>query len=176
MTKLSHITPHDVAEGLSKGHLTVIDVREKDEYAREHIKDVLHIPLSSLQKGGIDIGTDKQVVFYCRSGNRTEVNCAQLASHIDGDALLMAGGLNGWKTAGLPTIQDRSSPIEINRQVQMTAGSLTVLGIALGAFIHPGFYGLSAFIGAGLTFSGLTGSCAMASVLKLMPWNRPADI
>ncbi|MBS0187577.1 MAG: sulfurtransferase, partial [Planctomycetes bacterium] len=36
----------------------------------------------------------------------------------------------------------------------------------------PWALGLSAFIGCGMIFAGITGNCAMANVLATMPWNR----
>jgi hypothetical protein len=47
-------------------------------------------------------------------------------------------------------------------------------GVVLGLFVSPGFFGLSAFVGAGLTFAGATGWCGMAKLLAVMPWNRAA--
>ncbi|GHC99584.1 hypothetical protein GCM10019060_32350 [Novosphingobium pokkalii] len=47
-------------------------------------------------------------------------------------------------------------------------------GVLLGMFVAPGFLGLAAFVGAGLLFSGITGWCGMASLLRIMPWNRQA--
>ena len=69
---------------------------------------------------------------------------------------------------------DRSAPIDIMRQVQIGAGSLVLIGVALGALVAPGFYALSAFVGAGLLFAGATGFCGMAHLLARMPWNRRA--
>jgi hypothetical protein len=60
------------------------------------------------------------------------------------------------------------------RQVQIAAGSMVVLGVLLGAFVTPGFYLLSGFVGAGLVFAGVTGTCGLARVLRMMPWNRRA--
>jgi hypothetical protein len=59
------------------------------------------------------------------------------------------------------------------RQVQIAAGSLVLLGLALAAFVSPAWAALSAFIGAGLLFAGISGWCGMARLLALMPWNRP---
>jgi hypothetical protein len=58
------------------------------------------------------------------------------------------------------------------RQVQVTAGLIVLTRSSLGRLVHPAFYALSAFIGAGLTFAGATGWCGMAMLLKTMPWNR----
>jgi hypothetical protein len=62
--------------------------------------------------------------------------------------------------------------MEINRQVQITAGLLILTGVVLGFLVSPVWFGLSGFVGAGLTFAGLSGTCAMARVLMAMPWNQ----
>jgi rhodanese-related sulfurtransferase len=85
---------------------------------------------------------------------------------------MLMGGLDGWKAAGLPTLVDRSAPIELQRQVQIAAGSLVVLGVALSVWVSPWFMLLSGFVGAGLIFAGVTGTCGMARFLSCMPWNR----
>ena len=49
---------------------------------------------------------------------------------------------------------------------------LVLAGVALGSTVSTAFYIVAGFVGAGLMFAGLTGSCALARVLRLMPWNR----
>jgi hypothetical protein len=58
------------------------------------------------------------------------------------------------------------------RQVMLTAGAIVFAGVALGFFVNPIFFALSAFMGAGLMFAGATGWCGLAMLLKTMPWNR----
>ena len=58
------------------------------------------------------------------------------------------------------------------RQVQITAGSLVVLGLLLALIFNPWFALLSGFVGAGLAQAGVTGTCLMANVLAKMPWNK----
>ena len=91
------------------------------------------------------------------------------------DKYLIEGGLDAWKRAGLPVVTDRKQPIEIMRQVQIAAGSLVLLGTLLGATISPLLYVLPGVIGAGLVLSGVTGTCAMARLLRVMPWNRVTE-
>jgi rhodanese-related sulfurtransferase len=83
------------------------------------------------------------------------------------------GGTQAWVDAGLPVVRGKKS-ISLERQVRIAAGSLVLLGAALAWLVHPGFVGLSAVVGAGLLFAGLTDSCAMGMVLARMPWNRVA--
>jgi hypothetical protein len=48
--------------------------------------------------------------------------------------------------------------ISLERQVRIAAGSLTVLGVLLGAFVQPWFLLVSALTGAGLLWAGVTDS------------------
>ena len=148
----------------------LVDIREADEHAREHVPGARHQPLSRL--GSVSAGQAKAVIFHCRSGARTAANAPRLAAATDCQAYILEGGIEAWKKAGLPAVADRSQPIEIMRQVQITAGSLVVLGIILGVWAAPAFLALSAFVGCGLMFAGVTGWCGMATLLALMPWNR----
>lgn len=162
------------AELVKKGAV-LIDIREADEYAREHIPGARHHPLSRLSKETLVRRGDDVVVFHCRSGARTQSNAAQLASAAQNcEAYTLEGGLNAWKKAGLPVALDRRQPIDIMRQVQIVAGSLVLTGALLGFFVAPAFYAVSAFVGAGLLFAGLSGFCGMARILSVMPWNRRA--
>lgn len=174
MSKLTKIDPQTVADGLKSGKFHLIDIREADEFAREHIGGAVSIPLSQVEQADVKIEAGRTAVFHCKSGMRTEANCARLASRINGDALLLDGGLDAWKKAGLPVRDNAKAPLPMNRQVQITAGTLVLAGVLVGGFIHPAGYALSGFIGAGLIFAGASGWCGMANVLAAMPWNRTA--
>lgn len=174
MSTLTKIDPQTVADGLKSGKFHLIDIREADEFAREHIGGAVSIPLSQVEQADVKIEAGRTAVFHCKSGMRTEANCARLASRINGDALLLDGGLDAWKKAGLPVRDNAKAPLPMNRQVQITAGTLVLAGVLVGAFIHPAGYALSGFIGAGLIFAGASGWCGMANVLAAMPWNRTA--
>lgn len=142
-----------------------------DEHARERISQALNMPLSKLCENSV--GKDRTaIVFHCKSGNRTSMNASLLAQAAQADAFILEGGIEAWKMAGLPVVQNRRHPIEIMRQVQITAGGLSLAGVMLGFTINPAFYVFSGAIGAGLMFSCITGSCAMARLLKMMPWNN----
>jgi hypothetical protein len=56
----------------------------------------------------------------------------------------------------------------------MVAGSLVVLGLAGGRFVSPKVRLLAGAIGAGLTFSAATNTCAMGKAISAMPWNKAA--
>jgi rhodanese-related sulfurtransferase len=174
MSELKTISA-DRAAALIKQGAVLIDIREADEHAREHIPGARHHALSRIDVQSPAQAGDDVLVFHCRSGARTKGNAARLAAASGGcETYILEGGIEAWKKAGLPVNLDRKQPIEIMRQVQIGAGSLVLIGAGLGTFVNPWFYALSAFVGAGLLFAGLTGFCGMANMLALMPWNRRA--
>lgn len=173
---LKTITPEE-AKALGARGAAIVDVRDADEFAREHIPGARNAPLAALGPGAAPPmalnNSGGILVYHCKSGMRTKANAAKLAEAAGlCEAYILEGGIEAWKAAGLPVAADASQPIELMRQVQIAAGSLVVLGVALGAAVHPGFYLLSGFVGAGLVFAGVSGFCGMARLLAVMPWNR----
>ena len=174
MVNLQTISPARAAQLVREGAV-LIDIREADEHARERIPGARHHALSCIDADSPARVGDEVLVFHCRSGARTKGSAARLSAVAPKcETYVLEGGLDAWKKAGLPVTLDRSQPIDIIRQVQIVAGSLVLLGVLLGVLVAPGFYGLSAFVGAGLLFAGTSGFCGMARLLAVMPWNRRA--
>lgn len=157
---------------LQSGEAVLIDVREPDEYIREHIPEAHLVPLSGFNPDDFPRDRSKIAIFHCRSGGRTEAEAPRILATGFRKVYQLEGGLQGWREAGLPVNENANAPISIMRQVQITAGGLVVLGLALAWLVSPWFALLSAFVGAGLMQAGLTGTCGMAMLLKHMPWNR----
>ncbi len=172
MSDLRAIDAPTAKHMLDRGEAVLIDIRETDEQAREHILGARLAPLSAIDTHDFDRDHDKTAVFHCRPGMRTQTNAAKLLSKGFAEAYCLEGGIEGWKAAGFPLHANRKAPLEITRQVQITAGSLVLIGIVLGWFVSPAFFAVSAIVGAGLTFAGATGWCGMALLLKAIPWNR----
>lgn len=163
------ITPHEAQRRIAQGAV-LVDIREPDEHARVRIPCARNVPLSSLTR----IQDAPEVIFHCKSGMRTAANAGALKAAADAPVYLLEGGLDAWQKAGLDCAANPRAPLEIMRQVQITAGALILLGLALGFFVSPLGFGLSGFVGAGLMFAGISGWCGMARVLSLMPWNWPS--
>lgn len=174
MATLPYLSPLDARQRQADGAL-MVDIRQADEFLREHIPQSQLYSLSerATEQPGITLSTDKTVIFYCLSGMR----CEQYAKQIEAlvplqSAFLLEGGLNAWKKAGLPVEEDRTQPLPVMRQVQIVAGGLTLLSVVLGYTLHPAFFSVAGFIGAGLVFAGVSGFCGMARLLMHMPWNK----
>lgn len=97
------LTPQDVAKGISEGKYLLVDVREPNETSAESYPDAALVPLSTFDPAAIPDPKDCQVVFACRSGKRSVT--ASLAAQAAGLPYNkhLAGGIIGWKEAGLPT-------------------------------------------------------------------------
>ncbi|QLY70673.1 DUF2892 domain-containing protein [Citrobacter freundii] len=167
------ISPREAQTLLAQG-AKLIDIRDADEYLREHIPQAYLAPLSVLDQGLLpdNLRADR-IIFHCQSGKRTQ-NAATKLSAIAAPAQcwLLEGGIDAWKAAGLPVVEDKSQPLPLMRQVQIAAGSLILLGVVLGYAVGSAFFLLSGFVGAGLILAGVTGFCGMARLLDKMPWNR----
>ena len=166
---IATITPARARKLIDAG-ATLVDIREPDEHAREQISGAINVPVSRLRE--LPAGP---VVFHCKSGIRTTANTAALINAAGGAPChIVEGGIDAWRAAGLPTRVDAAQPLEILRQVQIVAGCLILIGVVLGFLVAPAFFGVSAFVGAGLMMAGATGWCGMARLLRIMPWNRSA--
>jgi rhodanese-related sulfurtransferase len=101
--EVTNLTPEEVARGLTEGRILLVDVREPNETALEAYPDAVLVPLSSFDASLIPDPQGKQVVFACRSGRRSIT--ASVAAQDAGYpySAHLAGGILGWKAAGLPT-------------------------------------------------------------------------
>ncbi len=151
----------------------LLDVRTPAEFAEAHIAgSVLH-PLGSLSVEEVKrLAEGKNAcVVICRSGNRARQAAAALCQHNIPQLQILAGGIQAWEAAGLP-LNRGAKTISLERQVRIAAGTLVFIGATLGYFVHPGWIALSAFVGAGLVFAGITDTCGMGMLIARMPWNN----
>jgi rhodanese-related sulfurtransferase len=157
----------------NNNEVTLIDIRESDEHAREAIAGACCCPLSSLSAESVkDYDKEKPVAFHCQSGTRTKQAQQQLQALGFSKVYILEPGLSGWKKAGYETTCNKKAPLPLMRQVQIIVGFMVVLGIILSYTVSPYFNIMSAFFGAGLLFAGVSGFCGLAKVLMLLPYNK----
>jgi rhodanese-related sulfurtransferase len=166
---VQELGPETVAQWLKAGECVLVDVRDPDEHARESIPGAVLKPLGTVSPGSLPRG---RVVFHCKGGVRSAEAAGRCAGS---DVYSLTGGIDAWKRAGLPTmVNERTAKMGVMRQVQAIIGATVLVGIALGALVHPWLYAVAAVPGAGLLMAGLTGVCPLAMVVARMPWNRGA--
>jgi rhodanese-related sulfurtransferase len=169
------IRPRELAEILQRGEaVNLIDVRTPAEFQEIHVQGARNIPLHQLDPALIRPGSAGEPVYViCQQGGRGRQACEQLARARVARVVNVEGGTEAWVAAGLPAVRGRRT-MSLERQVRVAAGSLVLIGVLLAWVVHPLFVVLSALIGAGLVFSGVTDTCGMGFVLSRAPWNLAA--
>ena len=170
------IKPHEFAELCKNGKkIDLIDVRTPVEFREVHVENARNVPLDRLDPAGSmqarNTSANEPLYLICRSVSRDQKAGEQFAKAGFTNVVNIEGGTIACVHAGLPVVRDKST-ISLERQVCNAAGSSVVLGAILGRYIHPALPGLSAFVGAGLLFSGINDTCGVGMVLARMPWNR----
>lgn len=179
LTDAPTIAPADLRDALAGDTPpTVIDVRSGAEYSSVHIRGSYNVPLPLLAEHGEEFASrlPGQVVLICQSGNRARQAGQRLESvgvHPD-SVTVLDGGIAAYESAGGEVIRGKGA-WAMDRQVRMVAGSLVLAGVTASRVVSPRFAYLAGAIGAGLTYSAASNSCAMAAGLSKMPWNRSAD-
>jgi rhodanese-related sulfurtransferase len=160
---------------LSGNRLDLIDVRTPVEFQEVHVEIARNEPLERLNPKAIQAarnGTAHEPLYIiCRSGTRGGQACEKFISAGFDNVINVTGGTNACTEAGVPVVRGKKA-ISLERQVRIAAGAMVFVGAALGFFVHPYWIGLSAFIGAGLVFAGVTDTCGMGMMLAKMPWNQ----
>lgn len=172
---MKSITVTELSQLVKEGRtVNLIDVRSPAEFREVHADCAKNVPLHELNeqilKNQIQSSTELMYLI-CHKGNRSKSACQMLMEAGIANVVTVEGGTDAWEQAGLTVVRGKKA-ISIERQVRIAAGFLVLLGAGLGFFVHPYFIGLSAFVGAGLMFAGITDTCGMAMMLARMPWNR----
>jgi rhodanese-related sulfurtransferase len=171
---IASMSPRDVEQRRSAGEsVVIVDVRTPAEFRGVHAVGARNVPLDVLDQHTAELRQAAgagPLYLICQGGGRSRKACERLAAQ--GIAVVnIDGGTNAWVEAGLPVERGKQT-ISLERQVRIVAGSLALIGALLAWFVHPAFVWLSAFIGGGLLFAGLTDTCGMGMILAKMPWNR----
>lgn len=149
----------------------LIDVRSPSEFATGHIPGAMNIPLEQIESRIEDLSTIKPIVLICQMGKRARMT-AGLLEPCQFKLSILEGGTSTWIKAGFPIVLSVRSRWSLERQVRFGAGLLILTASALALVMNPHWLFLAAFVGAGLTFAGLTDICPMAELLQRMPWNK----
>ncbi len=103
-SRITEIDTAVAADKLNAGGVSLLDVREPDEYDQGAIPGALHIPRGHLEAQVEAKLTDKNqpVVVYCAGGVRSAFAADTLQALGYSNVLSMAGGFGKWKDEGRP--------------------------------------------------------------------------
>ena len=153
-------------------NLRILDVRTGGEFETVHIPGSYNIPLDTLGEHIADVAdVEHPVVLVCQSGGRASRAHDKLSAAGKRTGNILEGGMTAWVTAGGDVVRTADHRWAMDRQVRLVAGALVLIAVAASAIVPP-LKWLAAAIGAGLTFSAVTDTCAMGTVLSKLPYNR----
>jgi rhodanese-related sulfurtransferase len=172
------ISPRQLADLCKSGQIDLLDVRTPVEYRELHAEHARNVPLDRLDPATVmqarNGSKNEPLYVLCRSGSRGRQACERFLAAGFTNVVNVEGGTLAWAECGLPVVRGKKA-ISLERQVRIAAGSLVLLGAILGWLVHPAFIALSAVVGAGLVFAGITDTCGMGLLLARMPWNQVKD-
>ncbi len=152
--------------------IRVIDVRTGGEFDTAHIPGSYNVPLDTLGEHARDFANlEHPVVLVCASGARAGQARTALTGAGKQRLHLLDGGLDAWVASGGAVTRGNSDVWAMDRQVRLVAGTISLVGI-LASTVVPKAKWLAGGVAAGLTFSAVSNTCAMANVLGRLPYNK----
>ena len=135
--EIEEITVHDLKDWLEDEEVTLVDIRERDEFVQGHLPDATFIPRGflELQIEQHQHDRSKPVVLYCAGGVRSALAARNLKEMGYERVISLIGGFNGWKNAGfnfkIPTFLNEEQRIRYSRHTMLSelgeAGQIKLL-------------------------------------------------
>lgn len=104
-------TPHQLKNDMEARKVVLIDVRDPESYAQEHIAGAINVPLAELERKLSTLDKSKTLVTYC-----WDITCAMAPKA----ALILAekgysvqelvGGIKEWKGKSFPVESGKPAP------------------------------------------------------------------
>ncbi|MBU1248368.1 MAG: sulfurtransferase [Proteobacteria bacterium] len=133
---MKDIAAEDARELLAKtrsGNMTVLDVRQDWEYEEFHLPGALLIPLPEIADRWNEIDSEKPVLAYCRSGNRSRAASTFLESLGLTSVQNLLGGITAWNGDGAfgPVQGGMERLLGIHSE-----GDVLLIGYGMEEFLH----------------------------------------
>jgi rhodanese-related sulfurtransferase len=179
------ITPQDLYQRMKLGHnVIVIDIRSPRDYEKGHIPGATSYPLDSfdvemlIHKVCVPFPEKPTIYITSATGDdQTQEACHRLEEAGYEYITSVKGGMKAWVKAGLPRNKMTPDPsqaqhMSLHQQIQITIGSIVILGTLLGTFVNTGFLAISLIAGVGYVYEGVFQTDYLKQALLKMPWNQ----
>jgi rhodanese-related sulfurtransferase len=152
--------------------IRILDVRTGGEYETVHIPGSYNVPLDTLGEHVRDLAeVAHPVVLVCQSGGRATQAHGKLTAAGKDTLHILEGGMAAWENAGGDVVRGHTDRWAMDRQVRLVAGSLALAGV-VASIVVPRAKWLAGGVAAGLTYSAVSNTCTMGTVLGKLPYNR----
>lgn len=165
----NEITPQELKQALDLGeNLELVDVRNFDEFQALRMRKSRFITLPELPLRINEIDREKPIVTFCKAGVRGKQAQELLAAN-GISAVNLQGGIDAWRKAGFPVIEEKvSKKFSVDQQTRMAIGILILVGL----FFNKILWWLPWFVGIMLVIAGITDSCMMRNFISALPCNK----
>ncbi len=108
--KLKHgaqqVSPAVATQMINHQNALVLDIRNTEAFASGHIVDALSIPFAELESKykKLDKSKARPIIIACATGQES-ARAASLLAKQGFTSFLLAGGIRGWKEAGMPVVK-----------------------------------------------------------------------
>ena len=102
---VASVSPAQATTLINRQDAVIFDVRDSGDYANGRILNARNVPLAHLESrvGDLNRFKDKPIIICDEDGAKCAQALAALRKHGFNNVTALAGGLNGWRQAGLPT-------------------------------------------------------------------------
>lgn len=173
------VTVHELQSLMGENPaLRILDVRTGGEFEAVHIPGSYNVPLNTLGEHVADLAdVERPVVLVCQSGGRATQAHTKLTGAGKETVHILEGGIASWQASGGDVTHGQNDRWAMDRQVRLAAGSIALAGI-VASMIVPRAKWIAGGVAFGLTFSAVSNTCAMATMLSKLRYNRtdPCDI
>ena len=112
----------------------------------------------------------ERVCVLCKSGMRASKAAELLEQAGYTNVCIIKGGISSLHGNAKAVFENKV--ISMERQVRIVAGAMVLIGSVLALASASAFALIPAFVGCGLIYAGISNTCAMASLLAKLSWNR----
>jgi hydroxyacylglutathione hydrolase len=103
--KVAEVSVDELERRMAEGSVTVVDVREVNEFVRYRVPGVINIPLGFLPLRLAELPAGKPVMVICEHGNRSLVGAELLTRKGFEGAASVRGGTVAWLQSRRPVEQ-----------------------------------------------------------------------
>ncbi|MBO8172293.1 MAG: rhodanese-like domain-containing protein [Bacillaceae bacterium] len=95
---IRQVNPEELLKIYENGgeHVTLVDVRTPEEFVAGHIPGIEWIPMDQIPREMNQLDREKEYIFVCRSGNRSQKVCLFLKENGFERVANFSGGMLGW--------------------------------------------------------------------------------
>lgn len=110
LSGIKGVLPQEATLLINHEEAFVLDVREDGEYAKGHILNSMHIPLSMLPDkiSRLEKYQQHPIIISCQSGNRSGAAARKLMKNGFEKVHNLKGGILAWQNANLPLSKGKS--------------------------------------------------------------------